>query len=131
MGDIPHGWAAAEFTLLLRDMLFFEIGEDDDRHIYLAPGILPRWLRGNGGHQVAVTGAPTTFGTPLEYSLRHDENARRILIDIATAPPGVRFVYPCRLGAVTAVSANGTPVALTGADVQLPADTTHAEISYA
>jgi hypothetical protein len=130
MGDIPHGWAAAEFTLLLRDMLFFEVGEDDDRHIYLAPGILPRWLRGNGGHQVGVTGAPTTFGAPLEYSLRHDENARRILIDIPTAPPGVRFVYPCRLGAVTAVSANGTPVALTGSDVQLPADTTHAEISY-
>jgi hypothetical protein len=44
MGDIPHGWAAAEFTLLLRDMLFFEANEDEDPHIYLAPGIVPRWL---------------------------------------------------------------------------------------
>lgn len=26
MGDIPHGWAAAEFNLLLRDILFFEAG---------------------------------------------------------------------------------------------------------
>jgi hypothetical protein len=24
MGDIPHGWAAAEFLLLLREILFFE-----------------------------------------------------------------------------------------------------------
>jgi hypothetical protein len=130
MGDIPHGWAAAEFTLLVRDMLFFEAGEDDDRHIYLAPGILPRWLAGNGGHGVNVASAPTTFGVPFGYSLQHDEATRRVTIDIPAAPAGVRFVYPCRLGAVTATRANGVDVPLTGGDVQLPAGTTHAEISY-
>jgi len=60
MGDIPHGWACAEFMLLLRDMLFFEASEDTDPHIYLAPGIQPAWL-GNG-EKIAVSNAPTAFG---------------------------------------------------------------------
>ena len=111
-------------------MLFFEAGEDDDRHLYLAPGILPRWLRGDGGHRVSVSGAPTTFGGPFGYSLRHDEAGRRVTIDIPAPPAGCRFVFPCRLGAVTAVTANGTAVPVTGADVDLPAGTTHAEIGY-
>jgi hypothetical protein len=41
MGDIPHGWACAEFLLLLRDILFFEADEDGDAHIYVAPGVMP------------------------------------------------------------------------------------------
>jgi hypothetical protein len=130
MGDIPHGWAAAEFMLLIRDMLFFEAGEDDDPHIYLAPGILPRWLTAEGGHQVSVTGAPTTFGGPFGYILHHDKAARAVTIEIPAPPPGVRFVYPCRLGEVTTAHANGVAIELTGPDVQLPAGTTHAEISY-
>jgi hypothetical protein len=75
--DIPHGWAAAEFTLLLRDILFFEAGEDDDPHIYLAPGVMPAWLRGNGGHTVSVSQAPTVFGSTFGYTLRHDQAAQR------------------------------------------------------
>ena len=35
MGDMPHGWAAAEFMLLLREILFFEAGEDDNRELYM------------------------------------------------------------------------------------------------
>jgi hypothetical protein len=35
LGDLPHGWAAAECNLLLRDMLFFEAGEDADPHLSL------------------------------------------------------------------------------------------------
>jgi hypothetical protein len=130
MGDIPHGWAAAEFTLLIRDMLFFESGEDNDRHIYLAPGILPRWLTADGGNRVSVTDAPTTFGTRFSYTMRHDQAARRVTFDIPAPLAGVRYVYPCRLGEVTEARANGVAVNLTGADVQFPAGTTHAEISY-
>ena len=65
MGDMPHGWAAAEFMLLLREMLFFEAGEDDARELYVAPGIVPRWLRGDGEGSVTVTDAATTYGPRL------------------------------------------------------------------
>jgi hypothetical protein len=130
MGDIPHGWAAAEFTLLLRDILFFEAGEDDDPHIYIAPGVIPAWLRGDGGHSVAVSEAPTVFGTPFGYTLRHDQAAKLITIDIPVPVPGVRYIYPCRLGLPTAATADAMPATTLGSDVQLPAGTHHAEISY-
>jgi hypothetical protein len=100
MGDMPHGWAAAEFMLLLREMLFFEAGEDDTRELYIAPGILPRWLSGDGGHSVTVTNAATTYGTAFGYTLVHDEPNRKVVIDITQPVTGVNYVYPCRLGAV-------------------------------
>lgn len=131
MGDIPHGWAAAEFTLLVRDMLFFETGEDDDPQVYLSPGVLPRWLRGDGGHQVTVRDAPTIFGTPFGYTLRHDEADRRVVIDIPAPLPGVRYVYVCRFDGVVTAVADGVTVSVDGADVRLPAGTRHAEIRYA
>jgi hypothetical protein len=132
MGDIPHGWAAAEFNLLLRDILFFEAGEDDDPRIYLAAGILPRWLSGNGGRQVSVRDAPTAFGSLFSYTLSHAETAKRVVVDIPAPPAGVGYVYPCRFGPVTQVVADGIPlpVPTSGTDVELPAGTRHAEISY-
>jgi hypothetical protein len=130
MGDMPHGWAAAEFLLLLREMLFFEAGEDDGRELYVAPGIPPRWLRGDGGHAITVTGAATMYGAPFGYVLRHDEANRRVRIDITSQVPGVTYVYPCRLGPVTAASADGAALPVTGADVRLPAGTASAEVTY-
>jgi hypothetical protein len=134
MGDIPHGWAAAEFILLLRDILFFEADEDGDAHVYLAPGIPPHWLTdGQGqGQSIVVGGAPTIFGTTFGYSLQHDPAARSITIDITNPlPANVRFVYPCRLGAgVASVDVDGQPAAVGGPDVQLPAGFTHARVRY-
>jgi hypothetical protein len=128
--DIPRGWAAAEFTLLLRDIFFFKAGEDDDPHIYLAPGVMPAWLRGNGGHTVSVSQAPTVFGSTFGYTLRHDQAAQRITIDIPAPMTGVRYIYPCRLGRPAAATADGMPAATLGPNVQLPAGTRHAEIGY-
>jgi hypothetical protein len=131
MGDMPHGWAAAEFMLLLREILFFEAGEDDARELYIAPGVLPRWLRGAGGQSVTVTNAATTYAAPFGYTLVHDEANRRVSIDITQPIGGVTYLYPCRLGAVTAVSADGAVLSVAGNDVRLSAGTMHAVISYA
>ena len=131
MGDMPHGWAAAEFMLLLREILFFEAGEDDVRQLYIAPGVLPRWLSGNGGQSVTVTNAATTYGTAFGYTLVHDEPNKKIHIDITQPVAGVTYVYPCRLGAVTAATADGAALSVTGTDVHLPPGTAHGEISYA
>ena len=131
MGDMPHGWAAAEFMLLLREILFFEAGEDDNRQLYIAPGVLPRWLSGNGGQSVTVTNAATTYGTAFGYTLAHDEPNKRIHIDITQPVAGVNYVYPCRFGAVTTAIADGSALPVTGTEVHLPPGTAHAEISYA
>jgi hypothetical protein len=130
MGDIPHGWAAAEFNLLLRDILLFEADEDADAHIFIAPGVMPHWLQGGG--RITVTNAPTLFGVPFGYTLAHDPGAHTVTIDIADdAPPSVRFVYPCQFGSVTAATVDGADAVTAGDTVMLPAGSRRAAITYA
>jgi hypothetical protein len=130
MGDMPHGWAAAEFMLLLREILFFEAGEDDARELYIAPGVLPRWLQADNGHTVTVTNAATTYNATFGYTLTLDEPNHRIVIDITQAVANVTYVYPCRIGAVTHLTVDGSSVAVDGDIVRLAAGTTHAEITH-
>ena len=130
MGDIPHGWACAEFILLLRDILFFEADEDIDPHIYIAPGVLPRWL--DDGQTVGINDAPTIFGQDFGYQLTLRKAIRTLEVNITKAPPAnVRFVFPCRFGSgVRSVMADGKAIGVSGSDVHLPAGTQHATITY-
>jgi hypothetical protein len=129
MGDIPHGWAAAEFLLLLRDALLFEADEDGDPHLYLAPGVLPHWVP--DGQTVTVADAPTTLGGPLGYRLHHDAPNRAIDIEITQSPsPAVHYVYPCRFGPVRQLTVDGRQLPVTGNDVILPATTRRAVVGY-
>ena len=59
----PHGWYAAEYVALLRNMLVREEG----RRIVLGSALSPAWLR--PGRVVRVGGAPTPAGR-VSYSLR-------------------------------------------------------------
>jgi hypothetical protein len=52
----PHGWFAAQYIGLLRNMLVREWGED----LHLLSVLSPAWTR--PGARVAVRGAPTDFG---------------------------------------------------------------------
>lgn len=130
MGDIPHGWACAEYLMLLRDILFFEAGEDSDPHIYIAPGVMPHWLR--DGQSISVSDAPTIFGSLFGYELIHNQASKSVDIQILQPPPAdISFVYPCRLGSgVSSVIADGNPLPVTGNDVKLPGGTTQATITY-
>ncbi len=131
MGDIPHGWACAEFMLLLRDILFFEADEDGNPQIYLAPGVMPHWVK--DGQSVTVSNAPTAYGQDFGYQLTHHAAAKRVDIQILQAPPAnVSFVYPCKFGStVVSATANGVAIAVSGNDVRLPHGTLQATIQYA
>ncbi|QIB42504.1 hypothetical protein [Streptomyces aureoverticillatus] len=129
MGDIPHGWAAAEYLLLLRDILFFEADEDRDPHLYVAPGIRPHWVP--DGEPVTVDSAPTLFGAPFGYRLTHDAAARTVTVDITRSPERVRYVYPCRFGSVRAASADGRELPVSGDDVHVPAGAGQFTVTYA
>jgi hypothetical protein len=130
MGDMPHGWACAEFILLVRDILFFEVDEDGAPHIYIAPGIMPHWL--NDGESVTINDAPTCFGNGFSYQLVHRTSAKSVEIAIQKRPSAnVSFVYPCRFGArVISAIADGVSLPVDGRDVRLPAGTTNAVIRY-
>lgn len=56
MNLAPHGWFAAEYRILLRNMLVRE--EDDELHLLSA--VSPEWIK--LGETIAVTKAPTDFG---------------------------------------------------------------------
>ena len=129
MGDIPHGWAAAELTLLLRDMCLYEVDEDDDAHLYLAAGIPPHWLEDSA--TLTVENAPTLFGSPFSYALRHDAQQSRLELEVTQSPASVRLVLPCHLGhSVTAAHADGAVAQVQGRNVELPAGTQRATIVY-
>lgn len=129
MGDIPHGWACAEFMLLLRDILFFEADEDNNPQIYLAPGVMPHWLE--NGESIRVRNAPTIFGSNFGFELIYDSTAKRVEIQILQPPPNnVSFIYPCRFGSVRSVTVDGKSLPVTGNNVMLPAGTSRAVILY-
>jgi hypothetical protein len=130
MGDMPHGWACAEFILLLRDMLFFEADEDTDPHIFLLAGIRPEWW--GAGETVRVDSARTVFGGNLAFTARHDEASRTVELDIRRRPRAdVRFVYSCRFGGgVANAQADGVGLPVSGRDIALPAGTRQASVKY-
>jgi hypothetical protein len=130
MGDIPHGWACADFLTLLRDILFFETDEDGDAQLYLAPGLMPHWL--GDGETIVVKDAPSVFGQNFGFRLTHRVAARRVEIQITQPPPlHVRMVYPCRLGSgVQSATSNGNPLSVSNRDVLIPGGSTSAVITY-
>jgi hypothetical protein len=129
MGDIPHGWACAEFNLLLRDILFFEADEDGSPHIYLAPGVMPHWL--SDGQSVEVRDAPTLFERNFGYRLTHRQTTKTLKIQITQPlPKNVSFIFPCRFGSPVTATADGSTIPLSGSDVKIPSGTNQISIVY-
>jgi|GEM_PF-1096290 len=132
MGDIPHGWAAAEFITLLRDILFFEADEDGQPHIYLAAGVMPHWLE--EGQSIGISDAPTLFGQPFAYRLTHRKAAQRVEIAITAHPAGnVDYHFPCPFGErIDWIELDGVRTAQAGAGrlAAIPAGTARAVVHY-
>lgn len=71
MGDGDHGWAAAEFLCLIRDMLVRE----QQGELHLGAGIPMSWFR--PGLDLVVRGADSPYGS-LDYHLQQDEQGLQI-----------------------------------------------------
>lgn len=82
----PHGWFAAEYVALLRNMLVREQGSE----IYLMSALSPAWLR--PGKRVSVSGAPTIRG-PVSYTLTATKNGA-ILTWRSNVQPGTKLRWP-------------------------------------
>ena len=63
IGDVPHGWVAAHYVLLLRDMLLRET----DEKLILLSCVPPAWLE--DGKCIEIKNAPTFFGL-VSYRLQ-------------------------------------------------------------
>jgi hypothetical protein len=67
LGDLPHGWIAAEYALAVQTLFAYE--RPSDGALVIAAGIPESWLA--GGAEIRVEKLPTRYG-PLSYSLRRD-----------------------------------------------------------
>lgn len=100
-GDMPHGWAAAEMALLLRDLLLYE----DGARLVLGAGIPQGWL--DAGQVVGIHDAPTTQGRAgyrLESHL--DEGYLALSLEGVCPAGGYRMALPLPQP-IVAVRVNG------------------------
>ncbi len=95
---VPHGWWAAEYVTLLRNMLVREEGNG----VVLMSALSPSWLK--SGQVVAVGEAPTTFGTVAFTLTPRSDGAT--LSWRTNLRSGTKLSWPVPLG-VTAVQAPG------------------------
>jgi len=76
-GDQPHGWAAANYILLLRNMLLL----DTDKGLKLLAGVPPEWLEQSG---IRIDRAPTCLGT-VSFSAQLLGKRLELNLDMAAA----------------------------------------------
>jgi hypothetical protein len=87
---VPHGWYAAEYVTLVRNMLVREAGGD----VYLMSALSPSWLR--PGRRVGVQRAPTTQG-PVSFTLTAT-NGGAVLTWRTNVRAGTRLRWPVPYG---------------------------------
>ncbi|MEW6232532.1 MAG: hypothetical protein AB1566_09500 [Chloroflexota bacterium] len=80
VGDGHHGWATADFLLLVRNLLFFE----DGATLVLTPAMPQGWLKSGGCLQVA--NAPSYFG-PVSFQMSLRGNQVKLSLDCAFRRP--------------------------------------------
>jgi hypothetical protein len=82
----PHGWFAAEYVSLLRNMLVRERPDG----IALMSALSPAWLK--PGKAVSVDGVPTTYGK-VSFTLRPNDGGARLEWH-ADVPEGTSIHWP-------------------------------------
>ncbi|MHB8619532.1 MAG: hypothetical protein ACYDAG_08180 [Chloroflexota bacterium] len=103
-GDMPHGWTAAEYVSLVRDMLLYEHGN----RLEIAAGVPAAWLGAGGA--ISVSDMPTHFGR-LSYQIHRSGGT--ILLDLSaqgTPPGGYVLHLPYAAHAISVDGATFRPV---------------------
>jgi hypothetical protein len=114
MGDGHHGWAAAEWVLLLRSLLFVEkFGE-----LHVTPCIPVEWL--HAGAKMEARHAPTYFG-PVDLEINVSENAvtLRVTPNWWEAPEHIIWTLPLPIERIVSVRPDDALVSHTDKSVTL------------
>ena len=121
----PHGWFAAKFRTMLRNML---MREEEDRRLHLLSVISPEWVR--PGEAISVKRAPTNFGE-VNLDMRFREGGATLHFDnkFRETPQQLVLHLPWFM-AVSTVSIDGRKVAVTDNSVILPVKTREVQIEW-
>ncbi len=102
VGDVPHGWVAAHYVLLLREMLLRERGGA----LYLLPCVPDEWFA--DGKVISISGAPTFFGKmDLHVESRRARGEIIVRVSCERPPPEGYVLYLPDRRAVARVEVNG------------------------
>ncbi len=121
----PHGWFAAEYRTLLRQMLLREDGND----LHLLSVLSPAWI--GPGKTIAIANAPTRFG-PVAFTLTQPGAAHATLTldtHFTAAPHRLILHIPWFLR-VTAAEADGKPIAVSNGTLSLSPDTRELHLQW-
>ncbi|MEO6456834.1 MAG: hypothetical protein ABIO92_00960 [Chloroflexia bacterium] len=92
-GDGHHGWASAEWLMLVSSLLLREQGDC----LIITPSLPEEWLSSEG--EIKVENAPTTFG-PVSFNITWGAEGRNLHLDIAghwhTKPGRIEWKVPGR-----------------------------------
>lgn len=85
----PHGWYAARYRSLLRDMLI----RDDDEQIHLLSSISPEWIK--NGKPIVLRHAPTNFGQmSLSLDTKGNKTVMKLQPEFARSPKSLVLHFP-------------------------------------
>lgn len=107
VGDMPHGWAAAELIRLLRHMVVLERGDE----LEILPGIPAAWF--SSGERLHLERSPTRFGrVTVDLSYRSDDDWR-LRLEVPSGGPATlarcRVHLPSEGTAQSPVRVDGIP----------------------
>jgi hypothetical protein len=120
-GDGHHGWASAEWLLLVRSLLFTEHRQT----VTITPALPTEWLQSPG--EIAVENAPTLHG-PLNYTLRWGDR-RTLHLDVDhqwNTPP--KEMYWRAPATIARAMVDGAIIACEGPQIQIPTTAKHITI---
>jgi hypothetical protein len=120
---MPHGWAIAEFWLLMRDCLVFE----DNQRLVLLSGIPPNWFTHKDG--IIIKELPTYFGK-LNLLWKPTQGGATLRLDgVAKPPKGFLLRLPKSLNPTVTINGQAVSIGLVGEFI-LPPQTKQAQVSF-
>jgi hypothetical protein len=120
----PHGWFAAKFRTLLRDMLVREQGND----LHLLSAISPEWVK--DGNEIVVRRAPTEFGQ-VNYRVKFSADGATIGFENQlTSRPDKIFLHVPWFVRVRSVRVDGSQTKVQGGTIFVPPNAARVEIAW-
>ena len=114
IGDMPHGWVAADFIRSALDLFAYE--RESDQAMVLAAGIPAGWL---GGPGIAVERLATPYGN-LGYTLRKQGTRLTLRIDGASGtPPGGFVIRSSQRKLARRTLIDGKPASWSGGELHI------------
>ncbi|HEX7962669.1 MAG TPA: hypothetical protein VF493_22355 [Terriglobales bacterium] len=121
----PHGWFAAKFRAVFRNML---VREEQDRSLHLLSVISPEWIK--SGETLSVKRAPTDFGT-VNLEMRFSDGGATLRLDNKFRDdPQQLVVHLPWFMTVSSVTADGKKLAIRNQAVVLPTNAKEVQLAW-